>query len=197
MVRPLADNDVFPPLADKGKDNDKGKGCKGGKPGKPIDFVVWPLADNGKYKGKGCKGGPGKHIDIAVRPLADNGKGWGKDCKGGKPTDIEESSTVKKFFGWSSIDDFPEHKQSRAAELVARLFALCDPFKDMTNEEEERVGGSALSQKIEEAEHEREKLLQQLRELWEESAQESEDGSGSRDSSSSSKQARWQRRFRR
>ena len=55
LFRPLANNDLFRPLADKGKDNkDKGQGCKGGK---PIDIVVRPLADNGKDKGKGCKGG--------------------------------------------------------------------------------------------------------------------------------------------
>ena len=54
-----------------------------------------------------------------VRPLADNGN-------------TEEFPTVKKFRGWSSIYDFPKHKQRRAAGLVARLFALLDPFNDMT-----------------------------------------------------------------
>ena len=163
MFRPLANNDLFRPLADKGKD--KGKGCKGGKP-----------------------------IDIVVRPLADNGKDKGKGCNGGKPTDIEEFPVVIKFLRFPSSYDFPEHKRGRAAGLVNKLFALLDPFNDMTTEDEETMGGEeaarkALIQKIEETEDERMRLLQQLRELREESAEESEAGSGAA-GSSSSKQAR-------
>ena len=56
---------------------------------------------------------------FKVQPLADNGN-------------AEEFPTVKKFRGWSSIYDFHQHKQRRAAGLVARLFALLDPFNDMT-----------------------------------------------------------------
>ena len=155
LFRPLANKDLFRPLADKGKD--KGKGCKGGKPS-----------------------------DIAVRPLADNGKDKGNGCKG------EEFSADR----WDSIDDFPKHKQRRAAELVARYHAqcelmaryhaLCDPSKDVTTSEYvERVGSSGLIQKLVEATRERKMLLQQLRGLWnqwEESAvraEESEAGSGS------------------
>ena len=171
----------------QGKSSSKGKGGKS---------TPWEEGKGKEKKGKqsGRRSDKGKYLfrplanNDLVRPLADNGKDKGK---GDKPTDIEEFPTVKKFSDWSWIDDLPEHKQRRAAELMARSLALLDPFIDMTEEEEEEeVAKMALAQEIVEMEH-------QFRKLWRESAVESEAGSDSSRSSSSSKQARWQRRFRR
>lgn len=107
----------------------KGKEKKGKQSGKEEDKGNDKGNDKGKY---------------LFRPLANNGKDKGKGCKGGKPTDTEEfpSPTVKKFLGWSSIYDFPEHKQRRAAGLVNRLFALQE-----SAEESEAGSGSSSSSK--------------------------------------------------
>ena len=175
----------------------KGKEQKGKPSGKEEE-------DKGNNKGN-LKGTlKGKSLvrplanDDLFRPLADNGKdkgkGWGKGCKGGKPIDIDadiesesdiEESSADPADRWDNIDDFPKHKQKRAAELVARYHALCDPFKDVTTSEDvERVGTRGLIQKLGEARREREMLMQQLRALWnqwEEPAalpEESEAGSG-------------------
>ena len=213
VVRPLADNDKDKGgksnLCEEGKGKEKKDrqseedesdediwpltlvlfnlmGWKGGKPIEgPPDIWVRPLADNGKDKGKGCKG---------VRPLADNGKDKSKGCKSGKPIrpladngkddgGKQESSIVTKF-PW--IRHVPKHKQREAAELGARLHALRDPLKDVDEEEEERVGRDAIKntlfRKLAEAEHEREMVMQQIKEMLEESlplAEELEAGSGS------------------
>ena len=195
----------------------KGKEQKGKPSGKEEE-------DKGNNKGN-LKGTlKGKSLvrplanDDLFRPLADNGKdkgkGWGKGCKGGKPIDIDsdiesesdiEESSADPADRWDNIDDFPKHKQKRAAELVARYHALCDQFKDVTTSEDvEWVAGiRGLIQKREremlmlmreremlmvervEATLEREMLMQQLRALnwnqWEEPAalaEESEAGSG-------------------
>ena len=160
-----------PPYPGKGKEQkgkqsgsleeDKGndKGTDGGT------YLFRPLANN-----------------DAFRPLADNGKD-----DGGKPVEIEESSIVTKF-PW--IRHVPKHKQREAAELGARLHALRDPLKDVDEEEEERVGRDAIKntlfRKLAEAEHEREMVMQQIKEMLEESlplAEELEAGSGSSSSS--------------
>ena len=167
----------------QGKSSSKGKGGKS---------TPWEEGKGKEKKGKqsGRRSDKGKYLfrplanNDLVRPLADNGKDKGKGCKGGKPTDIEEFPVVIKFLRFPSSYDFPEHKRGRAAGLMNKLFALLDPFNDMTTEDEETMGGEeaarkALIQKIEETEDERMRLLQQLRELREESAEESEAGSGS------------------